>query len=546
MSDSDPDLLAIPIMPLTMSLEMLAEAAAALLPGRLVVGLRDVRASRWLAFDAGPQEIELTARRLPGEAAVSVRLRNLTEDAGARIPHAAPVVEATVVLGDAYPGPMGYGARGPAGARASQLDPELLYAEHMFHGPSWQGVRSIDATGEDGAIATLEVLPPVRFFEGGPGPRFVLDPVALDAAGQVVGFWTIEHLADGQVIFPYHLDALEIYGPPRPVGELVSCVASIGLVGDHQVRSDIDLFAADGRPWMRLVGWEDKRFNLPGEFHSLMRPSRWAISTEWAGATDQVREPDRFQCRRVAAKLPAEGGLWGRVWSSRVLGRGERDEFARLALPEGRRLGWLAGRTAAKEAVQALIWQHHGLDVPPADIEIVADHHGRMTAVGDWLAAVPAPPSVAICIADGLAVALARQPSGAGDEEGAFRLGVALGSLWTGAGGPAGSHPSSEERELLRGLDDRQVAEWTVRFRCAREAAGAALAGGLDEAHRSILVEDADLARGLVFVRLAGELAEDRPGFAAERLVVHTRRDDDRVLASTSCESEAAVRLAAN
>jgi hypothetical protein len=54
-SDADPDLLPLAIMPLTMSLEILAEAAASLMPGRTVVGLRDVRAHRWIAFDGRPQ-----------------------------------------------------------------------------------------------------------------------------------------------------------------------------------------------------------------------------------------------------------------------------------------------------------------------------------------------------------------------------------------------------------------------------------------------------------------------------------------------------------
>ena len=86
---------------------------------------------------------------------------------------------------------------------------------------------------------------------------------ALDAAGQVIGFWTMEHLASGRVIFPFRLDALDVYGPQRPAGEPVTCAASIELIGEQQVRSDIGLIAADGRLWMRLVGWLDKRFDVP-------------------------------------------------------------------------------------------------------------------------------------------------------------------------------------------------------------------------------------------------------------------------------------------
>ncbi len=54
------------MMPLTMSLEIVAEAAACLLPGGIVVGMRDIRAFRWIAFEDQPQIFQVTARVLPG------------------------------------------------------------------------------------------------------------------------------------------------------------------------------------------------------------------------------------------------------------------------------------------------------------------------------------------------------------------------------------------------------------------------------------------------------------------------------------------------
>ena len=43
-------------MPLAMSIEILAEAASCLLPGRTVIGMRDLRAHRWLAFQETPAD----------------------------------------------------------------------------------------------------------------------------------------------------------------------------------------------------------------------------------------------------------------------------------------------------------------------------------------------------------------------------------------------------------------------------------------------------------------------------------------------------------
>ena len=49
-SRSDPGLHALALMPLAMSIEIIAEAASCLLPELTVTGLRDLRAHRWLAF----------------------------------------------------------------------------------------------------------------------------------------------------------------------------------------------------------------------------------------------------------------------------------------------------------------------------------------------------------------------------------------------------------------------------------------------------------------------------------------------------------------
>ena len=44
-----------------MTIEMMAEAAAALLPGRLVIGMKNVRAYRWIALDRGRTTVQITA-----------------------------------------------------------------------------------------------------------------------------------------------------------------------------------------------------------------------------------------------------------------------------------------------------------------------------------------------------------------------------------------------------------------------------------------------------------------------------------------------------
>ena len=65
----------------------------------------------------------------------------------------------------------------------------------------------------------------------------MLDPVVLDAAGQVIGFWAAEQLETARVVFPFSLAALDVLRPRRPEGEALACVAAIQLQGAWLTRS---------------------------------------------------------------------------------------------------------------------------------------------------------------------------------------------------------------------------------------------------------------------------------------------------------------------
>jgi phosphopantetheine--protein transferase-like protein len=532
-SVADPDLSGLAIMPMTMSLEVLAEAASALIPGRTVTGLRDVRASRWIAFEDGPQTLEVTARlgQENGDE-VAVQLRNLTEDRQGGAPSRSPVIEATVVFSGSYPQPSGRVPLLLKGGRPPRLSQESLYRDHMFHGPSWQGVAGIERINETGVVASLRVLPFDGYLRSDPDPSFVLDPAVLDAAGQVIGFWSVEQLDGGKVIFPFRLESLEIFGPRLPVGDALTCAASIRLVGDQLIRSDIDVLDAGGHPWMRLVGWEDKRFDLPDTLTPLILPSRLVgISEPWPELVAHFPRPELFRCRWVRADFPSDRGFWKRVWANRMLSRAERELFRRLSAPESRQLEWLAGRAAAKEAVRQLLGDHHGLDVPLVDIEILPDAWGRPRVDGAWRESVPVLPVVSISHTDGLAVAAAGLAESAGSEG---LLGIDVEFLHPRPPGFAEAAFDAEELEILHGLPPDLHEEWVLRAWCAKEAVGKAMGRGLVEGPRSVRVAGVDTLSESVLVQPSGRsiAALPNPAFSPD-FVVSTGRYGDLVVATT-------------
>jgi len=507
----------VPVMPLTMSMALLAEAAAVLVPGCSVRAMVELVARRWLTVADGPIVVDLVARRAAdreGGVAVDVELH----DGGAE-----PAVAATVLLGTALTVPPNPTLDvGPL--RPSALGPDDIYGRVMFHGPRWQGVRSVTGTGPGGLRATLAVLPLDRLHRQ-PVGSVALDPVVLDAAGQLVGCWTAEHLDRAQAVFPNRLARVDVYGAAPPVGTALVAAAAVELLGDERVRSDIEVLHPDGRVWLRLAGWEDRRFDLPASLSPLVSGAPGPLSQPWPAAAAGLAASGGV-VRRVATTPTAGQALWQRIWSARVLGPDET-AAAGDALTDRRRLERLAARTAAKEAVQALLARTHGLDVPLPAIEVEAEPEGPPRVTGPWAgAAVPAP-VISLAHVEGTAVAAAA-PAGP--------LGIDVERLRPLPATVVDTAFAPEELTVLQAGPPDRADEWLLRAWCAKEAVAKALGTGFVRSPREVAIAAVDLATGTVEVRLTGPLADDRPGLAATRLRAQTTRDGDLIVATTICE----------
>ncbi|MCI0588978.1 MAG: polyketide synthase dehydratase domain-containing protein, partial [Planctomycetes bacterium] len=331
---ADRGLSGLPIVPLTMTMEILAEAACALAPGRVVTGMREVRGHRWLTLPEGEIRMLAVARRRPGagEETVEVRLHAAPEGDGEA--QGALLAEAVIVLGRSAAVPPEAGPFDLRAARPSRWESERLYREGMFHGAAFQGVVSMDRWGEDGAEATLRVPAASDHFADRRQPHYVADPVLLDLPGQVVGFWTAEHLDRGYVVFPFRLERLDLFGDRAKEGETFSCRARIALEGEGQVRSDLDVVAADGTLRARLEGWWDRRFDLPRPFaRLLLSPVDAEVGDPWPLETGGVFNLEDYRgCQIDAAAFP-EGlftsldGFWAEVLARVVLGSDERRQW---------------------------------------------------------------------------------------------------------------------------------------------------------------------------------------------------------------------------
>src|SRR5919202_966906 len=208
--DRHPDLSPLPVIPFTISMEILAEAAACLFDGtQRVTGIYNVRSYRWLALEQGQLALGILAKLHSQPAAetwdVHVQLFQLDT---AQATDSNLVFEGYVRLSEQFspsPTPTAFFLENPKPSRWSDAQ---LYTEGMFHGPRLQGVKHIRQVSQQGIEADLQVMPIANFFSHTQRPVFQIDAPLLDAAAQLVAYWGSESFGVSFHTFPFPVRSL--------------------------------------------------------------------------------------------------------------------------------------------------------------------------------------------------------------------------------------------------------------------------------------------------------------------------------------------------
>ena len=238
-----------PVVPMTMSLQLLMDAAQRLRPGQVAVAMRDIQALRWMAVEP-PIDIRIKVQAQP-DAWVSVEIEGY--------------VRGEVLLQEAYPQPP---EAKPLVLQAPQepfCTAERVYRDrYLFHGPNYQGLADLgpmDQTGIRGEIETPK----------GTGSL-------LDNAGQVFGFWVLATRDSDRMAMPVRIEQIRFYGPEPNPGTRIVCHVWIKEVRELEVACDMELLQ-DGQLWCRIVGWTDRRFGTDQVLYEAFRmPDRKLLS----------------------------------------------------------------------------------------------------------------------------------------------------------------------------------------------------------------------------------------------------------------------------
>jgi malonyl CoA-acyl carrier protein transacylase/acyl carrier protein/phosphopantetheinyl transferase (holo-ACP synthase) len=368
----DPELCALVVIPLAISLECLAQVAALLASGKTLLTIRDVNAHRWLALEQPQVKVDITAEvssNSPLE--IHAKLAELTEGEVS-----TPAVEATFVFGDVRERPVASSFE-LSGSRPSAVSQEELYSHVMFHGPAFQGVVSIDKVGDEGIVATLRVPVDQHLFRTVKEAKFLTSAFLLDAVGQLVGFWTAQTLSERYVVFPFHIKRIECYGELPPAGSQLTGRAQMNSVTDGEIEADFEVVDANGLVNVRIEGWTDKRVDMPDDFFRFrMSPLREKLSQPCPNlSVDQSLIS--YSISLSDSLLRSERGIWRSVLAHLILSREERRSWSMLARSNNERTEWLLERVVAKDAARSFASEQWGVDLYPADIEILSDEQGR-------------------------------------------------------------------------------------------------------------------------------------------------------------------------
>jgi acyl transferase domain-containing protein/phosphopantetheinyl transferase len=502
----DTTLKGLPVLPFAVMAEMAAQAAALIVsPGLMLTGLAQVRAHKWVRYEAVPVHLELRGHRVASGDDERAWMGLFNRGTDGRAEALRPVFEAVAIFAGSVPAPTPATPWALAESQPSRFTAESLYDEQwLFHGPPLRALVRVGRSSPGGAEGGLRVMPWEPLLRPGLPPRLHTDPIVIDSFTHLLGCWGLDQLAEGgDVVFPLRLEELRIHGERPPVGTDVECRITTREILRHRVRVEAEIVRPDGTVWMRLTDWEDWRFHWPSRYRDVFRQPR-AI---FVGEALPLDDPILGAISGAAAVWlapPADMGraIWRDVLEQTQLGPAERAAHLAAVAPanERRRAQRLWGRIAAKEAARRLGREAGQPPTYPADLAVVVDHRGRPRLIRVEEPDDGSLPSISIAHADGVSVAIAAREPGA-------RVGIDVERIHDGAEAVEAAAFSPAEQAILARWSGPLRAEWAARLRCAKRAA--AKADGIPSAVAEI--EQVDEATGMIRIRLAPSDAGIRP-----------------------------------
>ncbi|MDU1904281.1 MAG: beta-ketoacyl synthase N-terminal-like domain-containing protein [Dysgonomonas sp.] len=402
-----------PVIPMTMTFELLAEAAHKQAPERKITKVGPISVFQWMNVDTPfVQKIdgvwkseELLSVTIKGFAAGDITLQD-------SFPEPNPFYVNHIDLGETkYPLPT----------------KEEIYDRYMFHGPAYQGIEKVTEVTENGLRA---------YIRGDKGKGSLLDNM-----GQAWGLYQHLILDVNFVTFPVKVQDITFYQDMSDQDGLFECICLKKSIGDEFTSCEL-ILKREGKLWCVVKGWQNRRFSFDDKLWQMsLKPGRNMLADELA--------PGIFYFYNAYEKAYCWNFL-----VNRYLNQPERKHYNSLQL--NKRKDYLISRIALKDSLRSYVMKKDDKITYPVEYFVRYDSYGKPYVYG-------------IDEAKGLEISIAHKGSHSISIVSDKPVGVDIESVEERTDSFMEISFTEHELELLKGKDR---AEWSTRFWVAKEAYG--------------------------------------------------------------------------
>lgn len=470
-ADAKPLEACFPVLPMTFSLEAMAEVAACLAPGLGLSGLDDVTASRWIALaDSTELLLRIEAsiapprRQMPGQ--------NPVQEHGVRIAVAIFVegqpqsaIKGYATFARHYARTLNFKFPQPVSERTQSA--ATIYAERrLFHGPRLHCLDGDIQIGLESASASLLVRAPDRLFGTTQRPQLLTDPALMDGIGQLMGVWAMQH---HRVSFPIGIGALEFYGPTPAPGTRAPIRVQFKSNNMKMSSADVEIENGAGQLWLRIRDWKSWLFHWDQRLIDFRRRPGAYLLSDMVALPAPLREA---LCLRINANRVA--GFDRDLLARHYLHPDEMAAYFAHAPNPSRQLEWLLGRIVAKDAVRSFALQHGIAGAQPNDMVhpasfAIANNALGKPGVSNWPGATAFAPALSIAHCADQAVALVHPE----------QAGIDIERISERDAGFVAAFTTPAERSLLESCPQADRQQWLTRLWCAKEVLGKLMGTGV-------------------------------------------------------------------
>ncbi|MBA3994752.1 MAG: hypothetical protein C0469_14635, partial [Cyanobacteria bacterium DS2.3.42] len=480
------------LLPLTVAIEMMCEAASLVSAGNIVTAVENIRAMRRIRV--GQEGVWLLVFAKRGPKGTTAGLKVVRQDEWLSLAgggehysgqHRLDTADMTaqILVGKERPAKASKNPT-PADGRPPTIAENQLYVEgNMFHGPRMQSVMRIESVGKREITGIVSARTASDWFgqtlpyATRTTPSFIADPLLLDNSTQLVLFHLYEHQENCTALLPFHVQSLNFYKPLGAIQGEVRVFARLRSISERGTEADVEISTLDGQLIAEFESISSRRIALSDTLKDFVRTPAQSLV---AAAVENLSLPAEIALEIAVAvinssDIPDDETV--ATWLSDYFLTGVEQQYLSDSITRReRKREWLLGRIAAKDAMRRLYFKTFNAALPPLELSILPNQNGAPFVQSHFLQSQGITTQISITHKDGYAVALARFAKGNASN---FGYGIDYEPYSARDEGMERLMLNDDETHFISGVTDEERNQILTRLWAAKESSAKALGTGI-------------------------------------------------------------------